>query len=126
MRTIIAGSRWITDPLLLVEAITTAPWAPTEIVSGGACGVDQMGQQYAEAKGLPFSLYSADWSKYDKAAGPMRNTEMAKKADALIAIWDGVSKGTAHMIQTAEHYGLRVHILRVEPQKKPSETGATG
>jgi hypothetical protein len=70
-----------------------------EIVSGGARGVDTFGEQWAYFNNIEVTRYPADWKKYGKKAGFVRNAEMARYADALIAFWDGKSKGTEHMIK---------------------------
>jgi hypothetical protein len=71
----------------------------TEIVSGGARGVDRLGERYARKRGLPCKVFPAQWAKYGKSAGPIRNAEMAKYTDYGVAVWDGVSRGTANMIK---------------------------
>lgn len=68
------------------------------IVSGHARGVDQMAEAYAQRAGIPVATYPADWKRYGKRAGMVRNAEMADVADELVAIWDGKSRGTAAMI----------------------------
>ena len=57
-------------------------------------------------------IHPADWDKHGKAAGPIRNAEMAEVADALIAFWDGQSRGTANMISLAKSKGLSVAVVR--------------
>lgn len=102
MRTIIAGSRNITDYKYLyniMESINIG-WI-TVIISGGAKGVDSLGIRYAKDNRLPYEIYTPDWNKYGKKAGIIRNCEMGDVADALIAIWDGESRGTKHMINYA-------------------------
>ena len=98
MKVIIAGSRDITGIGSVWEAIDGTPWEITEVVSGGARGPDSNGEKWAESSGIPVKKFPADWDKYGKGAGIVRNGEMAAYADALIAIWDGKSKGTLHMI----------------------------
>lgn len=115
MKTIVAGSRSITDYKTVHSAIYEAPWIITEVVSGGAPGVDTLGEQAAAEFGIPVKLFPADWNKHRRAAGPIRNQQMAEYADALIAIWDGVSNGTADMIRRAKHHKLRIHIIKVPP-----------
>lgn len=111
MRTIIAGSRGITDPVEVERAVANCGWTPTTIISGGARGVDRLGEHYAELNGLKLEIYEADWNKYGRyKAGHIRNIEMAKVADALIAVWDGISGGTGHMIDTARRFNLKVYV----------------
>jgi hypothetical protein len=113
MRTIIAGSRDITDFELVFDAVEASGFKITEVVSGGARGVDRLGEYYAELHDIPCKVFKADWDTYGKAAGSIRNGEMGKYAQALIAVWDGVSRGTKHMIDTALMLGLRVYIHRI-------------
>lgn len=80
------------------------------IVSGAAKGADTLGERYAKERGFAVLSYPADWEKHGRAAGPIRNTEMADAADALIAFWDGQSRGTANMIDTARKKGLKIRI----------------
>ena len=110
MRTIIAGSRAITDIRLISDAVEAADWSITAVLSGGARGVDNLGERYAAEGGIPLEIYPADWGRYGKGAGRIRNAEMASKAEALIAIWDGKSKGTKNMINIARMTGLSILI----------------
>jgi len=83
----------------------------TEVVSGCATGVDSIGERWARANGIPIRRFPADWSQHGKAAGPIRNRQMAEYADALIAFWDRKSKGTKNMIETANRNNLKVYII---------------
>ena len=82
------------------------------IVSGGCVGADLMGEQYAKERGYGVERYPAEWEKYGKKAGIMRNAVMADNADALIAYWDGISRGTKNMIDEARKKGLAVCVKR--------------
>lgn len=116
MKTIIAGSRDITEYSAVLLAIEYAKKHAnieiTQIVSGGANGVDALGEQYARENSIPLIVMRADWKNHGKAAGPIRNKQMAECSDALIAIWDGASKGTKNMISEATKLGLRVYVHR--------------
>lgn len=114
MKTIVAGSRDITSLDLITTAIEAAPWKITELVSGAARGVDQLGETYAAAAGIQITKFPADWKKYGRGAGPVRNREMGNYADALIAIWDGKSKGTKSMIDIATANNLKVFVFRTD------------
>ena len=81
------------------------------IVSGKAKGADSLGERYAKERGYKIEVYPADWKKYGKAAGMIRNKQMAEKADALIAFWDGKSHGTKNMIDLAHKNFLYVHPI---------------
>lgn len=111
MKVIIAGGRDITDLGLVAEAIYNSEFRITEVVSGGARGVDAIGEMYSRSvlQKEP-TIFPADWDKFGKAAGHVRNAEMAEYADALIAVWDGKSPGTKNMINTALAAGLKVYV----------------
>ena len=81
-----------------------------EIVSGGASGADKLGERYAEERGYPVTVFNADWNKHHKAAGPIRNRQMAEHANALIAFWDNESRGTKNMIEEARKRWLDVRV----------------
>lgn len=114
MRTIIAGSRKNVTYEDLLEAIEFIDWAPTVIISGTAYGADQYGERWAKEKGLPIKKFPANWNTHGRSAGYIRNAEMAQNAEALIALWDGKSRGTKHMIDLAEKAGLEIFIYIVE------------
>lgn len=101
MRVIIAGCRHIEASCSRIQEIVDASgFKVTELVCGMANGVDNSGliwaRHYAD---IPVIEFPADWHKYGKAAGPIRNTHMAEYADALIVVWDGKSRGTLNMIE---------------------------
>lgn len=112
MKTIIAGSRTITDYEIVKKAIRDSGFEISEVVSGTASGVDRLGERYARENGLPIRQFPAEWNEYGKAAGPIRNVQMAEYADALIAIWDGCSSGTRHMIKAAEKNDLKIFVTK--------------
>lgn len=114
MRTIIAGSRIATDPRLITIAMNHCGWVPTVVISGTASGADTLGENWAEEHDIPVERYPAQWSMYGKSAGYRRNADMANKAEALVALWDGSSRGTKHMIDLAKRKGLEVYVLMFE------------
>jgi YspA, cpYpsA-related SLOG family len=122
VKTIIAGSRSITDYDLLLEALTLA-WEPTEVICGGAPGVDYLGLRWAREHDVPVTLINADWARIGKVAGMLRNREMAKLAEGLIAVWDGKSPGTHHMIKEARRHGLTIYIYVPHRQAKQMASG---
>ncbi len=115
MKLIVAGCRDIDDAGLVHSAIHESGFGPgtTEVVSGGASGVDASGEAIAVMHGIPVKVFKADWKKHGKAAGPIRNKEMAKYADALVAVWDGESRGTRNMIDEMEALGKPVFVKMV-------------
>jgi hypothetical protein len=114
MKTIIAGSRTVTELAEVSKAVRESGFAVTEVVSGGARGVDALGEEWANQAGVPVKLFPADWKKYGRGAGPIRNSHMAEYSEALIAVWDGKSRGTKDMVAKAQKRGLRVFVYTVK------------
>ena len=83
------------------------------IVCGMARGADLLGKRFAERKGYGLHPFPADWTTWGRSAGPKRNIQMAKNADALIAFWDYKSRGTKHMIDTARNHNLAVRVFGI-------------
>ena len=113
MKTIIAGSRDITDFQLIVDCIefVDRSFPITEVVCGEARGVDRCGKNWARAMEIPVSSFLPDWRLGSKAALD-RNQEMAEYGDFLLAVWDGISTGTQHMIRCATNEGLGIMVFR--------------
>lgn len=120
MRMIIAGSRSIVGEdnyaRLKAAVMSMCSQPPSEIISGGAKGPDQMGERLAAEFGIPVKVFHPDWDGKGKGAGFIRNGDMAVYASEdpssiLVAMWDGESRGTAQMIEVAKTYGLRVEIV---------------
>ena len=116
MKIIIAGTRTFNDYELL-KKICDETFADNleenEIVSEGAKGADLLGERYAKEKGYKITRFIPDWNQFGKSAGPIRNREMAKYADGLIAFWDGESRGTKNMIEEAKREGLEVLVVEI-------------
>ncbi len=116
-RVIIAGGRDMNDYALVEQEADkllgnmVARGEQIVIISGNARGADRMGELYAEARGYECRTYPADWDAHGKSAGYKRNQLMAENADALIAFYDGKSKGTGHMINIAKTKGLPTRIV---------------
>ncbi len=117
LRVIVAGSRSVNsyDAVSLAIENAMVMWGCDlfTILTGGARGADTLGKRWAQENGQPWSSEPADWVAHGKAAGPIRNRRMATMADALVAIWDGESKGTENMILEACKRGLLVHVVKV-------------
>lgn len=111
MKVIIAGSRGVTNPAAVKKAIADSGFTITEVVSGGARGVDRLGEDWALANNIPVKQFIPEWDERGRKAGIIRNLSMAEYADALVAIWDGSSPGTRHMIDSMERLaGKPVHV----------------
>lgn len=99
MKVIIAGSRDGNFNILDVyKAVNRSQFKINEIISGTARGVDKLGELYAKINNINLIEFPANWDRYNKSAGIIRNKKMGDYADALIALWDGKSRGTKHMI----------------------------
>jgi len=114
MRVIISGSRALKDAdALVARAIAESGFAVSAVLSGCSGAVDRAGERWGRRAGVPVIGFVADWQAHGRRAGPLRNGRMAAAADALIAVWNGTSRGTADMIRQARAKGLAVHVLRV-------------
>lgn len=107
----INGSRTIND-------INLDRWLnPQEIgciCSGGANGVDTLAEQWAKRHKIEFVAFPAQWDRYGKRAGLVRNEDMINFCDKLISFWDGKSRGTKHAIDYALSLGRPVDIHLIE------------
>lgn len=118
MKVIVAGGRNFKKYQVVEDAIKDAiskGLQITQVVSGGARGVDTMGETWAVKNGVDIKRFPAEWDKYGVSAGPIRNAKMGDYADALIAVWDGVSTGTKNMIEYAKKKGLLTYIYMIKP-----------
>jgi hypothetical protein len=141
MKIIIAGTRTFSDREFLFEkmdsltsqlkeVIVVSGHAgrvyyqnPTSVVGGKTAtikmrtdkiitGADLLGEEWAFERRHPYVVFHADWDRHGKAAGPIRNEEMAKVAQAAALFWDGQSPGTKNMIQLAKKYKLDLRIFK--------------
>lgn len=110
---IVAGGRNFRDKELLYSTLDSMAntHGIDEIVCGMARGADLLGKQYANDHLIKLAEFPANWAKFGKSAGYIRNKEMAKYANSLLAFWDGKSKGTKHMIDLAREYKLKVKVI---------------
>lgn len=83
-----------------------------ELLCGMARGADITAYGLFKETSNTIHEYPAEWDKYGKRAGYLRNTEMAKVADIGLAFWDGSSKGTKHMIDTMDRLGKTCYVVR--------------
>lgn len=112
MKVIIAGSRDIEySTMQLTCAIIESDFIITEVVSGCAKGIDRIGEEWAEGI-ISIKRFPADWNKHGKAAGPIRNKQMAEYADCAIVIHNG-SNGSLNMIQTMKKLNKPVYEVKV-------------
>lgn len=110
-RVIVAGSRNITDYAWVDRVLSKNLTESAVIVSGGAKGVDMMGERWAKEnrrRCIRFPCTDAEWNRWGKPAGMVRNKLMGTFGTALIAFWDGHSPGTQGMITFGKEQGLVV------------------
>lgn len=110
MKVIIAGIRRLTNYAAVLRAVEQSGFTITEVVSGCATGADTLGERWAKENHIPVKKFQADWDAHGKAAGPIRNRQMAAYGEALIAIWDEMSPGTRNMISEAKKRGLPTYV----------------
>lgn len=85
----------------------------TQIISGGARGADSLAERFAEENDIEIKVYPAEWDKYGKKAGYLRNELIVQAADVVIAFWNGVSRGTKHSIDLAKKYDKECIVVDV-------------
>jgi len=126
MKVIVAGGRDFKDYMLLADKLDKILFnagEEVEIISGGQVtidpntgekyGADYLGEQYAKnQRHCALKVFPADWATLGKKAGPFRNLQMAQYSDALVAFWDGKSKGTKNMVDTAHFLNLKVRVIK--------------
>lgn len=119
-RVVVAGSRTLDDYDLLERTLDAQieVWGLKKpvIVSGTAKGADRMGEQYAAARGLDVVKFPGHWNTLGRAAGILRNVQMAWYGTHAAVFWDGVSNGSRHMIETAKESRLRTLLTRFTPK----------
>ena len=125
MRVIIAGSRSLSSDgkasmsfprpgaPLIERAVHESGFVISHVLSGGADGIDTAAITWAIHHEIPYTICPANWVRDGRRAGLYRNSAMVMQAEALISIWDGVSRGTAHCMAVAAAAGLKTHCIRV-------------
>lgn len=108
MKVAVVGSRTFDDPKYMASILRH--YDITVLISGGAKGADYYGKQYALEHKIQYREYPADWDKFGKRAGFLRNKQIVDDCEMVIAFWDGESKGTAHTIRLAKEAGKEVIV----------------
>lgn len=88
------------------------PQGVTEIVSGGARGIDSCARKYAHTKGLNLTEFLPEYEKYGKGAPLKRNLQIIAYADMVVAFWDGTSKGTRFVIEACKMQKKKVMVYQ--------------
>lgn len=83
----------------------------TEIVSGGAKGIDQCAREFALCRDLKLTEFLPDYHRYGKGAPIKRNYQIVEYADSVIAFWDGVSKGTKSVIDYCHKLSKPITVI---------------
>lgn len=96
MRLAVVGSRSFNNRELFLEEISL--FNPQLIVTGDATGADEFARRYAEEHRIELKVHHANWKRYKRAAGHIRNEFIVQDADVILAFWDGVSPGTKNSI----------------------------
>ena len=107
MKLAIIGSRALTD--IIIDDYV--PTNTTEIVSGGARGIDTLARDFAKCKGFPYTEFLPKYERYGRAAPIKRNMEIALYADEALILWDGSSKGTASTIELFKKLNKRISLI---------------
>ena len=115
-KVIVAGGRDFNNYKLLSDTLykllDNKQPSQVEIVSGTCRGADLLGEKWAKITDTKIKRFPADWDEYGKSAGFVRNKQMANYSDALVAFWDGKSKGTKNMIELAKRNNLSVRVIK--------------
>lgn len=115
----IVGSRTILDKWVVDDAVRNSPWigddSPNnwgvEFVSGGADGVDTSAEVLAQQYGISIEIVKPDYDDWSRGhPAKVRNTRIVEKADAIIAVWDGMSNGTRDTVDKALDRGVPVYV----------------
>ena len=108
MKVAVIGSRTLT-----IENLGDyLPQSTTEIVSGGARGIDTSARNYAKARGIKLTEFLPDYERYGRLAPLKRNIAIIEYTDTVLAFWDGMSRGTKFVIDNCKKLGVPIEIIR--------------
>lgn len=107
MKLAIVGSRSINN----IDIGTYIQEVPTEIISGGAKGVDTLASEYAIRNNIKLTEILPDYKRYGRGAPIIRNSQIVECCDKLIAFWDGKSRGTLSSINLAKKLGKELQVI---------------
>lgn len=114
MKVAIVGSRGLSVP----DIGRYLPEGFTEIVSGGAKGIDTCARYYAVEHGIPLREFLPDYQRYGATAPLRRNDDIIAYADAVVALWDGASHGTYYVIARCRQIGKQLYVYQIPPRQK--------
>lgn len=110
MKVAVIGTRRVPDTIAS-HMLAYLPAGTTELVSGGAEGVDRAAEEIAASLSLPIRRFLPDYERYGRRAPLMRNLEIVQYADEVLAFWDGASRGTMHSIAECIRLGRPVRVI---------------
>lgn len=120
MRVAVIGSRNIDSDKIKQRAYALLcryiPVNTTELVSGGAVGIDTLAELYAGRNGIPIKVFKPDYARYGKRAPLVRNEEIIDYAQYVLAVWDGSSHGTAYTVSVCLQKGVPVKIISLDEE----------
>lgn len=110
MKVAVIGSRHAPDSAAAL-ILSQLPDTTTEIISGGADGIDCFAARVAAEQGIPLKVFLPNYDRYGKAAPIKRNDEIIDRADMVLAFWDGKSRGTQYVIAECVKRGRFVRVI---------------
>jgi hypothetical protein len=111
---IVSGSRTITDYAAVKSVLDSHRHRIHTVFVGDARGVDALAVRWCKENGITYQIFRAEWNLYGRGAGPERNKDMILAGgEALIAIYEGESKGTKNMMAQAERAGIPVYPVEL-------------
>jgi hypothetical protein len=117
MRVIIGGSKSVSSPEALEQAVARSGFAISRVITGDSRGADTLAAGWARAHGIPVEIIVPDWHSYGGRAADIRNAEIVARAHACIVLWDGFSRGTAALIEESKRRALPLLIYECNPQQ---------
>lgn len=121
MKLAVIGSRTLKQREVLTviaQVVGRAKTPVTEIITGGANGVDAIAEYYAKTEGIKMTVFYPQYQAHGRRAPLIRNNVIIEEAEAMLAIWDGESSGTRYTIEKAKREGLKVMVVRLSAVKK--------
>lgn len=109
MKLAVVGSRLFNNQSLFIEEISV--FNPELIITGDASGADQFAREYAQLNGIDLKVHAANWKKYKRAAGYIRNEFIIHDSDVVLAFWDGLSPGTKDSIGWARKFNKPCKLI---------------
>ena len=117
MRLAVVGSRGLSVSVEMVLAELQAVKVDIDsidtVISGGAVGVDSVADELAVRIGAAVRIYVPDYTKHGHRAPFIRNNDIIKHSDFVLAFWDGESRGTAYTLKVAVNRGIPCKIIRI-------------